>query len=170
MEGMRLDPAAGWWGKNGARVESARLLDAQGRASGRIDSGARVVIELTCVTDDRLEKPVVGYVVRNRHGLSLFADNSWLVYGPEGATPIAAGSRFVTRFEVRFPHLPAGEYALGGAVADGRPKDFVQHHRADDLLLFRVPTSHLVEGLVGAAMLGCEIRVVGPAATQETTP
>lgn len=161
MEGMRFDAAAAWWGTNSARVESARLLDADGRAAARIDSGGRVIVEVTCVTDERLERPVVGYVVRNRQGLNLFGDNSWLVYGPEGSAPIEAGSRFVTRFELRFPHLPAGEYALGGAVADGRPRDFVQHHRVDDLLLFRVPTSHLVEGLVGATLLGCEIRVVG---------
>lgn len=164
MQGMRFDPSAAWWGTNAARVESARLLDADGRAAALIDSGARVVVEITCVTDTRLERPVVGYVVRNRHGLNLFGDNSWLVYGPEGATPIGAGSRFVTRFELRIPHLPAGEYALGGAVADGRPRDFVQHHRVDDLLLFRVPTSHLVEGVVGATLLGCEIRVVGSVA------
>jgi lipopolysaccharide transport system ATP-binding protein len=169
MEGMRLDPAAGWWGKNGARVESARLLDAQGRASGRIDSGARVVIELTCVTDDRLEKPVVGYVVRNRNGLVLFADNSWLMQGPAGVEAIEAGSRFVSRFTLRFPHLPAGEYALGAAVADGRRHEFVQHHRVDDLLLFRVPQSHLVEGVVGVTMLGFTMRVSGTASKEETT-
>lgn len=165
MEGMRFDSDAAWWGRAGARIEGARLLDASGNEASRIDSGGRVVIELDCVADERLEHPVVGYVVRNRQGLVLFSDNSWLVHGPGGAPAIEAGSRFVARFEVRFPHLPAGEYAVGGAIADGKPMAFVQHHRADDLVLFRVPTSHLFEGVVGATLLDCRMRVterVGP--------
>jgi lipopolysaccharide transport system ATP-binding protein len=170
MEGMRMDPGAGWWGRNGARVESARLLDAEGRASAVVDSGAKVVIEVTCVADERLELPVVGYVVRNRNGLVLFADNSWLALGPDGAEAIEAGTRFVTRFTLRFPHLPAGEYAMGAAVADGPRHAFVQHHRVDDLLLFRVPKSHLVEGVVGVPMLGCTIRAVGAARAKGVTP
>lgn len=157
MEGMRLDPTAGWWGRNGARVESARLLDGQGRASAAVESGARVVIEVRCVADERLEHPVVGYVVRNRHGLVLFADNSWLALGPEGAGAIEGGTRFVARFTLQFPHLPVGEYAIGAAVADGPRHAFVQHHRVDDLLLFRVHKSHLIEGVVGVPMLGCTI-------------
>ncbi|MCC5822413.1 MAG: ABC transporter ATP-binding protein [Phycisphaerales bacterium] len=170
MENMRLDHNAGWWGREGARVVSARLLDADGRPAAQIETGGRVTIELTCVAEERLEHPVVGYVVRNRHGIGLFADNSWLAYGPDGSPPVEAGSRFVTRFDIRFPHLPAGEYALGGAVADGKPREFIQHHRVDDLLLFRVPVSHLIEGLVGATMLGCEMQVTDPAIAREAAP
>lgn len=165
MEGMRFDAGAAWWGKDGARVESVRLLDEQGRAKGAVETGARVVVEIACVADERLERPVAGYVVRNRNGLVLFSDNSWLAFGQDGPGAIPAGRRFVVRFRVQFPHLPAGEFALGAAVADGGRGDFVQHHRVDDALLFRVARSHLVEGVVGAPMLGCEFEDAGEAPT-----
>lgn len=156
MEGMRFDPDAAWWGRGGAHVESVRLLDKNNTPMRAIETGQEVVIELTCRADEPLERPVVGYVLRDRTGRVLFSDNSWLVFGPEGPGPIEAGTRFTTRFRVHFPCLPAGQYAVGAAIADGRPRDFIQHHRMDDALLFNVANSHLFEGLVGAPMLGCE--------------
>ncbi len=158
MEGMRFDADAAWWGRGGASVRSVRLLDARGRAIGSIETGREVIIEVECVADEPLEHPVLGYVVRDRAGRVLFSDNSWLVFGERGPGPIDADRPFVARFRIHFPYLPAGEYAVGAAIADGCPGDFIQHHRIDDALLFRVPTSHLVEGIVGVPMLGCEIR------------
>ena len=58
--------------------------------------------------------------------------------------------------------MPIG---IGGWGSRRKPMAFVQHHRADDLVLFRVPTSHLFEGVVGATLLDCRMRVserVGP--------
>lgn len=156
IEQMRLDSDAKWWGRGGARVDSVRLLNRHGQAAASIQTGDEMVIELNCSTSEPLEHPVVGFVVRNTRGLVLFSDNSWLVFGEAGPGRIEAGRAFSARIRVKFPFLPAGEYALGGAIADGRPGNFIQHHRVDDALLFRVPTSHLVEGVVGVPLLACE--------------
>ena len=160
LEGMRFNPDADWWGRGGATVESVRLLDQQGNPAARLPPEGLVTIEVRCVANERLEHPVVGYSISNSRAMVLFADNSWLAFGPEGSPPIEAGTRFVTRFRLRIPALPAGNYMLGGAVADGTPGNFIQHHRSDDAMLFRVASSHLVEGIAGATMLGCTIEPI----------
>ncbi|MEM9374509.1 MAG: Wzt carbohydrate-binding domain-containing protein, partial [Planctomycetota bacterium] len=170
MMGLRFDPDASWWGRGGARIDAVRLLDADARPIRAIDTGREVVIEVTCHTDEPLVYPVLGYVVRDRAGRVLFSDNSWLIFGAEGPGPIQSGTAFVTRFRVHFPYLPAGEYAVGAAIADGRPGDFIQQHRVDDALIFRVPTSHLVEGIVGVPMLGCEIQAIERSPENQAQP
>lgn len=167
MEGMRFDPDAAWWGRGGATIDSVRLLDADARPIRSIDTGREIVIEMSCRANEPMEHPVLGYVVRDRAGRVLFSDNSWLVFGEQGPGCIEAGKTFVTRFRVHFPYLPAGEYAVGAAIADGKPGDFIQHHRVDDALLFRVPNSHLVEGIVGVPMLGCVIEHTRPATERD---
>jgi len=162
MEGMRFEPDAAWWGRGGAHVDSVRLLDAHGAPMRSIETGKEVIIEMRCRANEPLVHPVLGYVVRDRTGRVLFSDNSWLVFGAAGPDPIEAGRAFMVRFRVHFPYLPAGEYAVGAAIADGRPGDFVQHHRMDDAVIFAVPNSHLAEGLIGVPMLGCAIEPIEP--------
>ncbi|RMH26885.1 MAG: ABC transporter ATP-binding protein [Planctomycetota bacterium] len=167
MDNLRFNPDADWWGRGGATIDSVRVLDRDARPVSRLPTDGEVLIEVVCTAHERLERPVVGYSIANHRGLILFADNSWLIYGPDGCPPINAGTRFITHFRLRLPALPAGEYAVGAAVADGVPKNFVQHHRSDAAVLFRVASSHLVEGIAGVPMLGCTIRTIEPAADRE---
>lgn len=169
LEGMRFDPMAAWWGREGAVIESVRVLGADGRGTGLFGGGQPVVIEIVCLARERIEHPVLGYCVSNRRGLVLFGDNSWLVYGPEGCPPMEAGQRFLGRFRVAFPLLPAGEYTVGAAVADGVPKNFIQHHRVDAAVPFRVAQSHLPEGVVGAPLLGCSIETLPSGSVREAS-
>lgn len=154
-EAFRSDADAAWWGKMGAEITQVRVLDAAGRPASAVPCGAEVVIELTCVARERLAEPIIGYVLRNRAGLVLIAENSAAAI-PSPKT-IEAGTVFVGRFRVVLPPMPRGRYAIGAAVADGPLSTVTQHHRIDDAVLFEVTQSHLTEGVVGTTMLGCSI-------------
>lgn len=154
-EAFRSDTDAAWWGKLGAEITQVRVLDAAGRPAAAVPCGAEIVIEMTCVARERLAEPIIGYVLRNRAGQVLIAENSAAVLPSPKA--IETGTVFLGRFRVVLPPMPRGRYAIGAAVAEGPLSTVTQHHRIDDAVLFEVTQSHLTEGVVGTTMLGCSI-------------
>ena len=89
---------------------------------------------------DALAEPIIGFLVRDRRGLQLFGDNTFL--SSRGKVPaLAAGDCIAARFAFRMPVLPLGDYSITVALANGSQDEHVQNHWIHDALIFRSHSS-----------------------------
>jgi lipopolysaccharide transport system ATP-binding protein len=151
LEVFEFDPDAPSFGAGGATIESARFLDGEGRELTVIEGGEDVTLEISCLTAKALDTPIVGFLVRDRLGQSLFGDNTYLTYS---GAPLhfGEGERFTASFTFQMPYLPAGDYAVATALAQGTQSDHIQHHWVDESLIFHCEGSHVAQGLIGLPM------------------
>ncbi|WP_245463052.1 ABC transporter ATP-binding protein [Mesorhizobium sp. M7D.F.Ca.US.005.01.1.1] len=151
MEVFEFDPDAPSFGAGGAKIESARFLDSDGDELTVIEGGEDVALEISCLAKGALDAPIVGFVIRDRLGQTLFGDNTYLTYS-HAPLSVGEGERFVASFTFQMPYLPAGDYAVATALAQGTQAEHVQHHWLDEALIFHCDGSHVTHGLVGLPM------------------
>jgi lipopolysaccharide transport system ATP-binding protein len=109
-----------------------------------------------------MDRPIVGFYVKDRLGLNLFGDNTFLRHVGE---PIAcrAEGRLTARFEFEVPCLNAGVYFFSCAVADGIQADHVMHHWLHEAMVLTSTTESVAHGLVGIP-IDAELAVCEPPA------
>lgn len=150
IEVFRFRDDAARFGHGGARVRSVRLLNELKQPLSWIVGGEIVCLEIEVACKNLLEQLVVGFYLKDRLGQTLFGDNT---FAPNSeATHCMPGSVVVARFEFRMPLLPAGDYTIAAAVANGTPQDHTQHDWVHDALVLRSTASALTTGLVGIPM------------------
>jgi len=144
-------------------IEQVRLLDA---ASGEPliygVGGEEVVLEAITRAKIKLERPILGFYLKNKLGQELFGDNTYLSYRDAPLT-VDAGEIFTVRFRFQMPYLPAGDYMFCVACAAGTQQEHIQHHWMHDALGFRSQSSHAVGGLIGLPMLSIQMTKQGNA-------
>ena len=141
----QLDSARGFEA-GGARLTRLELSTLSRSAKPVLEGGERVVMKIRAQALQRLERPILGFIVRDRLGQDLFGENT-LVRGIPAAAE--AGQSIEAEFEFDLPMLPNGEYPVMASVADGDLHDHVQHHYLHDAMVLRVSTSRVRWGLVG---------------------
>ncbi|WP_114395858.1 ABC transporter ATP-binding protein [Oleisolibacter albus] len=152
IELFDFDPEAPWFGARGATIDTVRLLAPAGQPLPALTGGEEVVLEISAEAHAPLHSPIIGFFVKNRLGLHLFGDNTYLSYR-QAPVAVPAGGRVTARFRFQMPYLPSGDFSILVAMADGTQASHVQHHWIDDALFFHVQTSHVVKGLVGLPMV-----------------
>jgi len=152
IEVFSFDPDAPWFGHQGAKISGVRLLAPSGEDQPVLEGGEEVILEISAKADLAIERPIIGFYVKDKLGQYLFGDNTYLTY-QLSPYPIPAGSHFAGRFRFQLPYLPTGDYAVLASIAEGTQKDHIQHHWVDEALIFRVHTSHTQRGLIGVPML-----------------
>jgi lipopolysaccharide transport system ATP-binding protein len=152
IEIFDFNEAGPWFGERGGSVVSVELLDSDGRRLAALEGGEVVELQVNCVAECALPRPIVGFYIKDRLGQNLFGDNTYLTHQLDDVS-VPAGERFTARFRFQMPYLPAGDFAVTVALAEGTQTDHVQHHWIDDALFFKVHSSHVARGLVGVPML-----------------
>lgn len=139
------------FGKGGARITSVLLLNEQGAPLICSIGGEMVSLVVKGTADVSIASPIIGFIVRNKQGLSLFGDNTYLSY-LDRSVALTAGDSWYSRFDFRMPILPAGEYAISVAVSDGSQQSHVVHQWIHDALILTSQSSQVCTGLVGVPM------------------
>ena len=151
MDVFEFDPDAPSFGAGGGTIESVRFVDPTGSELSVLEGGEDVTLEISCLAKELIHAPIVGFLIRDRLGQNLFGENTYLTYS-HGPLTLGEGERFVASFSFRMPYLPAGDYAVAAALAQGTQGDHVQHHWVDEALIFRCAGSHVTHGLIGLPM------------------
>ena len=151
----RQDCETGSSGRS-AWIEAITFCNAAGRTIHMVTHRERVTLRVTCVTSVGLVSPIVGFLVRNRFGQSLFGANTCVVGSAtgQGVTP---GTRFVAELEFLMPVLHPGDYAMSIALADGTQEEHVQHHWMHDALAFTSAPSEWCFGLIAVEVVRAQI-------------
>ena len=144
------------FGARQASIESARMLDEEGRRLDMIEGGEIVVLRVSVKLHAALDDLIVGFYVKDRLGQRLFGDNTYLAC-MRGEVAGVPGDCLHADFRFRMPILPQSAYTVDVAVASGTQDEHTQQHWIYDALEFRALDSSMRYGLIGIPML--DIRV-----------
>jgi lipopolysaccharide transport system ATP-binding protein len=153
-----LSEANGW--KTGAgEISSVQIEHVIPQAKEIFEGGEVVRMVITAKAHQDLDRPIVGFLVRDRLGQDLFGENT-LPFTDRVPIPITAGSSFKSEYVFRLPMLPNGQYAVMASLANGDLNTNVQHHWLHDALILSVSSSKVRWGLVGVNFEKIELKVV----------
>lgn len=146
-----FDPASASFGKGGAQIANVEFLDKDGSPLAWVVGGEQVTLRVHAIAHEPLESPIIGFSIKDRLGQTLFGDNTYLSYRDKPQF-CAAGGEICADFTFLMPVLPAGDYSVNAAIANGTQEEHVQHHWMHDAVLFKSESSSVATGLVGIPM------------------
>jgi lipopolysaccharide transport system ATP-binding protein len=156
---FKFDPDAASFGKGGAQIHDVRLLDENEHSLAWIVGGEKVTLRVIVHAYQDLDSPIIGFHVKDRLGQALFGDNTFLSYR-EQLVHCQRGNELQADFTFYMPLLPAGEYSITTAIANGTQEIHEQHHWIHDAVLFKSESSSVVSGLIGIPMLKVKLQTL----------
>jgi lipopolysaccharide transport system ATP-binding protein len=153
LELARFDPSTSSPGLGGGRIVEVVLEDDERRPLAWAVGGEVVTLKIVAECEEELASPILGFFLKNHLGQWLFGDNTYLSTLDQLDRHAPPGTRLVARFRFQLPLLPAGDYTILAALADGSQESHVMHHWIHDALAFKALTSSVAGGLVGLPML-----------------
>jgi len=159
LEIFEFKPDAPSFGKGGARIADVYILNEHGEPLSWVVGGELVTLVIVAQALEDIGRPILGFIVKDRLGQGLFSDNTFLSYR-DIPISVQAGETLEARFRFQMPILPAGDYSVTVAIADGTQTDHVQQHWIHDAFLFKSHSSSVCTGLVGIPMLHIEMNKV----------
>lgn len=139
------------FGKGGATITEVVLCNPDGVALNGVTGGEAAQLRIRMQANEDLDRPIVGFYVKDRLGQTLFGSNTYQHYA-EQPVAVAAHSTFTAQFAFDMPVLPPGDYTVAVAIANGTQVDHEQHHWIHDAVLFHSHTTNAIHGLVGIPM------------------
>ncbi|HID97292.1 MAG TPA: ABC transporter ATP-binding protein [Thermodesulfobacteriaceae bacterium] len=145
------------FGRGGAKILRTELISCSRGAVESVFGGEEVAVEVMIETFETIERPIVGFTVKNRLGMEIFGYNNLTV--EKDCPQFPGGEKVMVSFRFIWPHLVAGSYAITVAVADGTLEDHVQHHWIHDLLLVNCVQTIRLVGLVGLGQADFKVKI-----------
>ena len=159
IEIFRFDPDRSDFGTGNATILSARLFAPDGREISWVVGGEDIILEIRCLANKEILRPIIGFQIKDRLGQVIFADNTFITYQFHPVR-VNKGDEMTAKFEFRFPVLPSGDYSLSPAIAEGTQENHIQHHWIHDALMIRVHSSSVCMGLVGLPMKDISLEII----------
>ncbi|MEH6482690.1 MULTISPECIES: ABC transporter ATP-binding protein [Pseudomonas] len=158
IEVFKFNDSSQSFGTKSAYIIEAYLASPDGVAAAWYVGGELVQLHIKAYTDVVVNNPIVGFLVKDKNGQHLFGDNTYLSFS-DRELEIPGSTTFNAMFEFRMPTLPAGDYTIGVAIAEGTQKEHVIHSWVHDALAFKSHSSSVSTGLVGIPMKKIELKV-----------
>lgn len=158
LEVFRFDPEAASFGKGGAQIVEVEFLDDAGARLNWVVGGETVSLSVTALAHEALASPIIGFFIKDRLGQALFGDNTYLSYC-EAPVSSESGAWLQAQFTFQMPILPAGDYSVNVALADGSQETHVQHHWVHDAVHFKSVSSSVTTGLIGIPMQQIKLKI-----------
>jgi len=98
--------------------------------------GEMVKLKVRCQAQKFIFSPIVGFIVKDRLGQSLFAENTCITY-MKNPLSVEAGQEISCDFTFRMPILPNGDYSIMVSIAEGTQHEHNQLHWLHDALIFK---------------------------------
>lgn len=158
LEVFRFDPEAASFGKGEAQILDVVLLDDEQHPLSWIVGGEAVILRVTARIHKDLDSPIIGFLVKDRLGQTLFGDNTFLTYR-DNPVRCRQGETLYADFVFSMPLLPKGEYSVTVAVAGGTQEKHEQHHWIHDAIIFKSEASSVSDGLIGIPMRDIRLQI-----------
>ncbi|MHA6236546.1 ABC transporter ATP-binding protein [Pseudomonas fluorescens group sp. PF-69] len=160
LEVFRFSNTEDKFGLSTAHILDVYLSSESGGGISWFVGGELVVLVVKIHADVLLDQPIVGFLVKDKNGQHLFGDNTYLTYIDESVR-VDGGADLTASFKFRMPMMPAGDYTIGVAVANGTQENHVIHSWVHDALAFKSHSSSVSTGLVGIPMIDIELQSHG---------
>ena len=147
------------FGAGKARITQVFLQDEQGKTLLQSCGGQRVSLRIQAQLEVDLDELVLGYFVRNKLGLNIFGDNTYLVHHQ---SPVSgrAGDVIVANFCFVMPYLPQGEYSVCAAIATGNNLEHEQQHWINEAMIIRSTDNYVHADVLALPSIGMSIEKV----------
>jgi lipopolysaccharide transport system ATP-binding protein len=146
------------WTTGQAQIKSVQLIRHDGVTSVVFSGGERVLLRIQASLEASVERPIIGFFVKDRLGQSLFGHNT---FAQDRLLPeLRAGAVLEANFAFVLPLLPNGDYSMTVAIADGDLDDNIQHHWVHDAVMISVNSPRRRYGLVGIPFESISLDVV----------
>ncbi|MDH6240326.1 lipopolysaccharide transport system ATP-binding protein [Polynucleobacter sphagniphilus] len=153
-----LSDANGW--KTGAgEIKSFEFGLLNGGDSGALKGGEMVKVRISAALHQRMERPILGFLLRDKLGQDLFGENT-LPFTDSNPIVGEPGSVIEASFIFKIPMLPNGHYSIMASLADGDLHQNIQHHWMHDAVVLQVASSKVRWGLVGVEFNTVEMKKV----------
>jgi lipopolysaccharide transport system ATP-binding protein len=139
------------FGSQDAAILDVTMTKPDGTDLGLVQGGEEVQVAIRVRANRDIDRPIVGFHIKDRLGQALIGTNTYLKYRDRPLS-VAAGQEFVGRFVFELPYLLTGNYAVTAAIASGTLDSHVQHHWAHDALVFVVNSPFRTGVLFGIPM------------------
>lgn len=156
---FRFNKESAAFGKKGVTITDVVLRDRERKPLSWIVGGESVILEIGIEAHQDVFSPIVGFHLKNRLGLELFGDNTFLTYRDKPLL-LRQGQKARAGFAFIMPILEAGDYCIDAAVAEGSKHDHVQHDWKHDALQLRSTTTSCHTGMVGIPMQHISLNIL----------
>ncbi|MBD5641880.1 MAG: ABC transporter ATP-binding protein [Desulfovibrio sp.] len=160
IEIFQFRPEKAGFGSGNAEITDVWLANADGERYAWLVGGETVWLHIRAQIHAPVEQPIIGFIVLNSYGQQLFGDNTWLAFQnrPLRCRP---GDTLLADFCFQMPLLATGDYHVTAAIGEGTPKKHIQHHWLHEAMAFKVHSTSVASGLVGAPMLAVNMKKSG---------
>jgi len=155
---FEFTPQSASFGKGGAEITGVELLDDEDSPLAWVVGGEKITLRIHVIAHEPLDAPIVGFTIKDRLGQELFGDNTYLSHKGNSLF-CEAGNRIEAEFTFLMPILPAGDYSVTVAIANGTQDQHVQHHWIFDAVMFKSESSSVSTGLIGIPMQAIKLQV-----------
>lgn len=146
-----FNPEGSTFGSGGATILDVGLFSPADRQRlSRVVEGQEIDLKVLVRADVAVDRPIVGFYVKDRLGQFLLGDNSFWDSVPQPT--MAEGERLAFRFRFNWPALARGSYTLTVAIADGVMEQHIHRHWIHDAVIFEVLSSSARLALVGVQL------------------
>ncbi|WOD40409.1 ABC transporter ATP-binding protein [Nodosilinea sp. E11] len=153
-----LSEANGW--KTGAgEILSVSLGPLIPKGNEIFAGGEMVRMVIRAIVYQDIDRPIIGFLVRDRLGQVLFGENT-SSFTDLNPLSVVAGSTIESEYIFRLPMLPNGHYSVMASLADGDLYNNVQHHWLHNALILNVSSSKVRWGLVGVHFENIQLKEV----------
>ena len=156
LELFQFVPEGNAFGTGKVQIEDVSFRNQQGQKLSWMVGGSQVILEIDFVSQQDLVDVIVGFLVKNRMGQTLFGENNYL-FDLDEPVQVMAAERYKAQFGFTMPYLPEDDYVVSVGVATGSQADHIQHCWRHDALLYTVTGGHVVHGLIGVQTGFCKI-------------
>ncbi len=140
--------AANGWKTGGGEIVSVEIESLKAKGTDVFAGGEKVRLIIRAKVHQDFDRPILGFLVRDRLGQDLFGENT-LPFTSLNPVPVTAGAEIAAEYVFTLPMLPNGQYAVMTSLADGDLYNNVQHHWLHDAIIINVLSSKVRWGLVG---------------------
>lgn len=158
LQVFAFNPNVKSFGQGGVELFDVCLQDESGAPLSWVVGGELVTLRVRGRCSEAVRQPIVGFFLKDKHGQTLFGDNTFLTY-IDAPPPLEKGDVFQAVFSFPIPIIPVGDYSFDVAIADGTQMDHQQLLWAHDVLIVRSVSTSVATGLVGVPMLDIKIEV-----------
>lgn len=145
------EPSADFGGEQ-ACITDVCLCDSAGARLSWVVGGEKVSLRIEVQANIDLQRPILGFFIKDRLGQTIFGDNTYLSY-KDCPRPVTAGNTIAAEFEFFMPWLGQGDYIIQAAVAEGTQDDHRQLHWLHNALAFRSHHTPVATGIIGIPMV-----------------
>ena len=119
--------------------------------------GDLITLQIKCLSKAKINKMIVGFLLKNEKGLVLLGDNTLNMNDMKTEIAVKKGDVVKVEFTFVLPMLPAGKYSITSSIAEGSLEEHNILNWINDSLILTSQCTNICAGLAGIPMKSIKV-------------